>query len=101
MRSWFVSRHPGAVEWIRDMGVEIDLWVSHLDLCELVPGDVVIGTLPLPQVAELQSRGATYWHLALDLPAEMRGKELSVAEMRRFGARLQCYKVELVGTWAD
>jgi CRISPR-associated protein Csx16 len=99
MSRWFVSRHPGAVEWIREMDVEIDHWVAHLDPSELSPGDIVIGTLPLPQVAGLQGRGVTYWHLTLDLPADMRGRELSVDDMRRCGVQLQCYQVALVDTW--
>lgn len=96
---WFVSRHPGAVDWAREMGIAIDRWVVHLDPAEVTPGDTVIGTLPLPQVVQLQGCGVTYWHLAVDLPAAMRGRELSAEELRRLGAELRRYEVALVGSW--
>ena len=44
MTTWFVSRHPGALEWIRQEEVAFDIHVPHLDIIHITAGDVVIGT---------------------------------------------------------
>lgn len=87
-RTFFVTRHPGAVEWVTRQGISIDRTMTHLDLSDVQPGDVVIGTLPVHLAAEVCARRARYLHLALELPAESRGLELTAEDMARFGARL-------------
>jgi CRISPR-associated protein Csx16 len=93
MTTWFVSRHPGAVEWARRLGLEVDRWVAHLQAADVAPGDVVAGTLPVQIAAEVCARGARYLHLSLDLPAAARGRELSANELERYGARLEGFIV--------
>ena len=95
MTAWFVSRHGGAVELAWRRGLDA-VATDHLDLDAVLPGDVVIGTLPVGIVAEVQARGAAFWFLELDLPAAARGRELSADEMERCGARLVEYRVERV-----
>lgn len=94
MTTWFVCRHPGALEWARTEGLEIDETIAHLDLVRIEPGDVVIGVLPVHLAATVQQRGARYVHICLDLPPACRGLELCAQQMRRFGARLQAYCIE-------
>lgn len=94
MTTWFVSRHPGALEWAKRQGLTVDRVAAHLDIDLLTPGDTVIGTLPVNRVADLQRVGASYLHLVLELPPEWRGRELSADEMDAIGARLQAYRVE-------
>ena len=96
MTCWFVSRHPGALAWVQQRGLVGLRRVAHLDPAMLAPGDVVIGTLPVGLAAEVQARGAAFWFLELDVPAEARGRELSADEMERCGARLVEYRVERV-----
>lgn len=93
MTRWFVSRHAGAHDWLAERGLHVDRQVAHLTPPQVEPGDLVIGTLPINLVAALCARGARYLHLALELPAEARGRELSAAELDRYGARLTCYEV--------
>ena len=93
MTTWFVSRHPGALEWIRRQGVAVDRMVPHLDPRDVGHGDTVIGTLPVNRAAELQARGARYVHLALELPPDWRGRELSADDMEAIGACLREYRV--------
>jgi CRISPR-associated protein Csx16 len=45
--TFFVSRHPGALEWAAQRGIPIDHQVEHLDVSAVRPGDSVIGTLPV------------------------------------------------------
>lgn len=93
MTVWFVTRHAGAVEWARDEGMLVDRVVEHFDPDWADEGDQVLGTLPVNLVAILNARGVTYRHLVLELPSDMRGKELSAQLMRDCGARLVTYRV--------
>ncbi|NWG32777.1 MAG: CRISPR-associated protein Csx16 [Rhodocyclaceae bacterium] len=94
MTTFFISRHPGASEWAASQGLTIDQPLEHLDANLVSRGDVVIGTLPVHLVAEVNARGARYFHLTLDLPPELRGKELSAAELTAAGAKLEEYSAE-------
>lgn len=96
MTTFFVSRHPGALDWAAGEGVVVDRVVAHLDPETVQPGDVVIGTLPIHLAARVCARGGRYLHLSLELPPEQRGRELSAADLRRFGARLEEYRVTAV-----
>ena len=96
MTTHFVSRHPGALDWAAGEGVVVDQVVAHLDPETVQPGDVVIGTLPVHLAARVCARGGRYLHLSLELPPEQRGRELSAADLRRFGARLEEYRVTAV-----
>ena len=93
MATYFVSRHTGTREWARARGFHVDYWVEHLDTANVQSGDVVIGTLPLQLVAEVQEQGGRYLHLSIDFPAELRGRELSAEQMDHAGARLEEYRV--------
>ncbi|MFM2069223.1 MAG: hypothetical protein RLZZ584_4132 [Pseudomonadota bacterium] len=95
MTTWFISRHPGAVEWARRQGLQVDHWLMHLDLDLAVigPGDTVAGTLPIHLAAQVCQRGARYLHLSLDLPARLRGRELSADDLALAGARLEQFHV--------
>lgn len=94
--SWFVSRHPGAKEWLVRQGMLVERQVSHLHPAEVSAGDRVFGTLPVHLVAELCAGGAHYYHLIIDLPASGRGRELTADEMEQYGARLVRFQVALL-----
>ena len=97
-RRFFVSRHPGAIEWARryPWSRHAEL-VPHLDVTRLVPGDTVIGTLPVHLAAAVCARGAKYLHLALELSAHQRGQELTADELEFAGAHLIPYEVRAGG----
>lgn len=94
MTTWFVTRHAGARAWAEEEGI-----ISAGTPCRVVEslspaqdisaGDVVIGTLPIHLVAEIGERGGRYLHLALNVPPDFRGKELSADDMRRFGCSVR------------
>ena len=90
---WFVSRHPGAVEWLTEQGLEVDRMIAHLDIRQIQPGDWVLGTLPVSLAAEVCARGARYVHLHVPVPAALRGQELTAQQMREVGARWSVYQV--------
>ena len=92
--AWFVSRHPGAIEWAKRQHFVINRWVEHLDPAEVQAGDIVIGTLPVNLAADVCKRGARYLHLSLKIPAEWRGREFSIDELQQFAAHIEPYRVE-------
>ena len=96
MTVYFVTRHPGALDWADAQGLRVDAVIDHLDPAIVASGDTVIGTLPVNLAAEVRARGGRYLNLSLDLPPELRGRELSVEEMRACGARIEEYRVERV-----
>ena len=93
MTTYFVSRHTGAADWAASEGFPVDTLLTHFDVDCIQLGDRVLGTLPVNLVADVIERGGEYFHLTLELPAAMRGKELSAEDMRSFGARLEAYTV--------
>ncbi len=96
MTTWFVTRHSGATEWAQQQGLIVDQQVSHLETHQVSAGDVVIGSLPVNLVAEINHNGARYLHLVLPLPEGLRGKEISAEIMRQQGARLEEYQVNRI-----
>jgi len=93
MTIWFVSRHPGAVEWAKSQDILVDRWVAHLEPGKIAACDTVIGTLPVQLAFEVCSRGAHYLNLSLDLPFEWRGRELSAEELNAANARLEEFMI--------
>lgn len=88
MRTYFVTRHPGARDWAGRHGVNA-IFVEHLDPATLRRGDTVIGTLPAQLIADIARRGCRYVHLAIDIPSDWRGRDLSADDMERMNARLE------------
>ena len=93
MTSSFISRHPGALEWVAEEGLRVDQVIDHLDPAIIQPGDSLIGSLPVNLAAEVCVRGGRHPHLSLDLPPELHGRELNVAQMHDCGARVEEYRV--------
>lgn len=93
MSTWFVTRHPGAVEWASRRGLAVDRQIAHLDVDAIQPSDLVIGILPVHLAAAVCARGARYFNLSLDVPPELRGQELDADTLERLGARLEEYLV--------
>lgn len=96
MTTTFVTRHSGAIDWAREEGLlpEGACIVTDYDPETTQPGDLVIGTLPAQLAARIGERGGRYQHLTLDLTPELRGKELSPAEMRACNARLEEFFIQ-------
>ncbi|MBU2722931.1 CRISPR-associated protein Csx16 [Acidithiobacillus ferridurans] len=92
-KTYFVSRHPGAHEWAARQGFANAEVITHFVPSVVGNGDIVIGTLPIHIVADVNERGGIYLHLVLELTADSRGKELSADDMCAYGARLQRFDV--------
>lgn len=97
MKTWVVTRHKGALDWLLEERVAFDEHIEHLNVDLLTPGDVIIGNLPIPMVAELNAKGVGYWHLAFNVPFELRGIELGADQLRELGITLKAYQVRELG----
>lgn len=93
MTTYFISRHPGAITWAEQQGIEVDQHVTHLDIDLIQSDDTVIGSLPVNLAAQVCGKGAAYFHLSLTLPEHLRGRELNAAQMTECGARLERYEI--------
>lgn len=94
MTTWFVTRHPGALQWARQQRLSIDRLCAHLDTDALLPGDTVFGTLPVHLAAQVCARSARFYNLSLDLPPGARGRELTADDLMTYSARLEGYDVQ-------
>lgn len=93
MTTYFITRHPGAIEWAARKGLQVEVQLTHLDPALIQPGDTVIGTLPVNLAAQVCARGGRFFNLSLNLTSEARGRELSADELERYGARLEEFTV--------
>ncbi len=89
MTTFFVSRHPGAIEWAKRQNLVIDHFMPHLDPLHVHSGDTVIGSLPVNLAAQVCEAGARYLHLSVALPADRRGQELWADDLERLGAPVE------------
>lgn len=97
MATYLITRHRTAAEWILEQGVLVDRVLTHIDNVEhLSTGDVVIGILPLNLIARLNAKGVRYIHLDIKVPAELRGQELSIEQLRDLDVQLIEYIVKRV-----
>jgi len=93
MKTVIITRHPGALKWLRKHHPEYKE-VEHIVHAkpEDIEGNIVIGMLPI-HMAVLAKE---YWNLSLNIPAEMRGKELTVSDMEKYNCKIEQYKITKV-----
>lgn len=78
---WIISPHQGAIDWLKVKGIT-GKQLDHLNVGCVESGDTVIGTLPVNLAARVCEKGATYWHLSLEVPLEWRDCELTPEQWR-------------------
>jgi putative CRISPR-associated protein (TIGR02620 family) len=86
-----VTRHPALVAVLAEDYGHTGPVLAHATADD-VRGKAVIGVLPLHLAAEAES----VTEVTLNLPPELRGKELSVDEVRKHLVGLSTYRVEKV-----
>jgi putative CRISPR-associated protein (TIGR02620 family) len=83
-----VTRHAALVQVLaEDHGITGRV-VPHATEADIV-GKVVVGILPF----SLAAKAAKVGTLVLDLPADLRGKELTAAEVRQYATNLEWFVV--------
>ena len=97
MRTFIVTRHGGAVDWIRNrLHTGVLHVLSHVDAQVFRAGDRVCGVLPLALAARICASGAHAHVISYDVPESLRGHELSAATLDSLGAKLVQYDVRIV-----
>lgn len=96
MTTYFITRHPGAIDWAKQQGISVNRQISHLAINDIQSGDTVIGSLPVNLAAEICQRGAAYIHMTLNVPEHWRGKELTAEQMIECGACLEGYALKKI-----
>ena len=88
-----VTSHPGLVEYLRELGmVETGVEIISHATPEAVTGKNVCGVLP----HNLSCLCETFTEVPLSLPAEMRGKELTLEQVRLYAGKPVTYTVRVV-----
>lgn len=96
MKILAVTRHAAAQTWLLKQFPDAEIEVSaHYKPGMEAGKDAVVGILPVNLVADLNRIGVRFLMLVLDVPAELRGVELTVAQMNELGARLEEYHCTL------
>lgn len=93
MEKIIVTRHEALVAWLKQNGITGKV-TPHATV-ENVAGNHVIGVLPL----HLAAKAAVVTTVSLDVPENLRGKELSLKEIEACGPCLETFTV-LNGAYA-
>ena len=86
-----VTRHEALVEYFKELGIKFDKVISHATE-EDVRGNDVYGVLPL----SLASLANTVTTVDMNLPAEMRGKELSLTDIEAYFTGMSTYQIKKI-----
>lgn len=86
-----VTRHPALVEYFSNNGLTFDKVITHASP-EDVTGNDVYGVLPF----HLAALANTVTTIDMNLPAEMRGKELSLTDIETYFIGMSTYQVKKI-----
>ena len=86
-----VTRHEALIEYFSNMGIIFDKVITHATAEDVMNNDVY-GVLPL----HLASLANTVTTVDMNLPAEMRGKELSLEDIEKYFTGMSTYKVKKI-----
>ena len=88
-----ITRHPGLVQYLTEIGLaDADTEVLAHASPENVRGKHVCGVLP----HSLSCLTASFTEVPLSLPAELRGQELSLDQVRQYAGIPVTYRVTLL-----
>ena len=93
-----VSRHDAFVEFLKSFGIlhGNEKVISHVSSPDEIAGKIVISSgMPL----WLSAMAKCMVVVSMDIPFQMRGKELSVDDMKRFFKRIDVFEVKHVYTF--
>lgn len=91
MRTILVTRHAALKDFFEAKGLRFDTSISHASI-EDVMGAHVYGVLPL----HLAAHAAKVTEVSLSVPAEKRGQELTLEEVKTYYRGIVTYKVEKI-----
>ena len=94
MKILVVTRHTATCNWLKTRLAEHDLHFTAHFTAEMTEGfEVVVGILPINLVADLNARGIRFFMVTMEVPAELRGKELTEEQMVECNVKLEQFCV--------
>ena len=86
-----VTRHKNLIEYLREKGLVNPLTrvIEHASE-KAIQGKHVIGVLPL----RLAAKAASVTEIPLDLPVELRGRELTLQDIKRYAGAPITYSIK-------
>ena len=99
MKILVVTRHTATCNWLKTQleghALHFTAHFSH----EMAEGfEVVVGILPINLVADLNALGIRFFMVTMDVPAELRGKELTEEQMVECNVKLEQFSVLRIST---
>ncbi len=76
-----MSRHPSTINWLTHKLPRVDRVESTLSIESLNGKDCVYGNLTAHLIAQINNKGARYFHVLINIPLELRGEELNSDEL--------------------
>jgi len=91
-----VSRHQSTIKLLKQIWPEAKV-INHLENINEIPaGSLVIGNLPLTIVNKLiNERGCRYVQVTLEVPPNLRGKELNEQELKKYMKLIEIQELKL------
>ena len=83
MKVVIVSRHPGTIEYLKRFYPEAEV-INHMTENNIPENALVIGNLPIEMIAKVLEKGNRFVSVVLNVPAELRGKELEEEELKKY-----------------
>ncbi|MDP8101360.1 CRISPR-associated protein Csx16 [Phocoenobacter atlanticus] len=96
MKTYFISRHQGAIDWIKCQEVKIDHFIDHLNIDMIKRDDIVIGTLPIHLAAQVCEKGAKFYFLSVNVTKAQRGQELTAEQLKAQACQLQQFYIQKI-----
>lgn len=95
MRVAIVSRHKSTIDFVKAMFRDVTVLEHVNDIEELKDFDLIVGNLPLPMVAEIKRMGKRFVMVSLNIPKELRGKELTLEELHKFAELIEVEELKI------
>lgn len=95
MKKIVITRHPALVDFLLEKGIiENESYELHAHATkDMIEGKDVIGVLPLG----LAKYANTVTSVNLILPPDMRGKELTLEDVRQYCSDIETFQVKSLG----
>ena len=94
MKVVIVSRHEATVNYLKKRFPDAEV-VGHLSDPVAYKDCLIIGNLPIHMIAELLQNNNRFVLVALNVPPEMRGKELREEKLKKFAKFIEIKKIEI------
>ena len=95
MRVAIVSRHESTIKFVKVMFKDATVFEHISDVDMLKDFDLIIGNLPLPLVAKLKEMGKRFVMISLNIPRELRGKELTLDELKKYAEMIEIEELKI------